>query len=260
MLPVSIRRATVRADAWATALAELDLEVPAGECLVIMGANGSGKSMLLRAVAGFVPLADGRILVSGNPPAKANPGQMAYVTQDPDAGLVGLTVEDQLRWGLAPGTEAEDRVRRALEQFHLDHLSRRAVERLSGGEKQRVAMAAWAAAGAGLWLLDEPSSWLDAAGAGLMREAIQGLHQQGATILWASHDWEDALLADRILVLKGGRAMAIGSPQVILTHPRLPMWDVETPPATLLSQTLRRDGLAGPLTANPDELGQWLLR
>jgi ABC-type multidrug transport system ATPase subunit len=238
------------------ALAGIDLVVEAGECVALMGANGSGKSVLLRAVAGAVPLRAGRITVLGHAPGTVPAGHLAFLPQDPDAGLVGVTVADHFRLGC--GGEHCGRWLEAARRMGLGPWWDRPVDVLSGGEKQRVAMAAWMVGDARVWLLDEPSAWLDPEGALKVRDAVAELRRDGATILWATHDPEDAGEADRVVVLAGGRIVCDGPPATVLADPRLAGWGIEPPFPVEVARTLRRHGRPAPLTASWEALGQWL--
>lgn len=256
MAAVVLRDATV-AFGPSPALAAVDLTVEPGECVALMGANGSGKSVLLRAVAGAVPLRAGRVTVLGRPPSAVPPGCVAFVPQDPDAGLVGLTVADHLRLGVG-GAADPARWAAAVRRMGLEPLWDRPVDGLSGGEKQRLALAGWLVGDARVWLLDEPSAWLDPEGARMLRDAVGELKRQGATILWATHSPEDATVADRVVVLAGGRIVCDGPAAVVLTDPRLPEWDVEPPFPVEVARTLRRHGRAAPLTTSWETLRAWL--
>jgi ABC-type multidrug transport system ATPase subunit len=238
------------------ALAAVDLTVEPGECVALMGANGSGKSVLLRAVAGAVPLQAGRVEVFGQPPSAVAPGVIAFVPQDPDAGLVGTTVADHLALGGSPADPA--RWAAAMRRMGLEPLWDRPVDVLSGGEKQRLALAGWLVGAARVWLLDEPSAWLDPEGAEMLRSAVGELRQGGATILWATHSPEDAAIADRVVVLSGGRIVCEGPASVVLTDPRLSAWDVEPPFVVEVARALRRYGRPAPLTWSWETLREWL--
>jgi heme ABC exporter ATP-binding subunit CcmA len=187
------------------ALAGADLDVDAGEVVLLRGPNGAGKTTLLRALAGLVPVSRGEAVVLGldlrrdRRSVRPHVGYLGHA-----AGLYDdLTVADNIRfWARAARVEAGD----ALEQAGVDpRLHRVAVARLSAGQRRRVALAVLVARRPRLWLLDEPHAALDAPGRdlvdGLVRDAAAG----GATVLVASHELDRArALAHRSVVVAGG--------------------------------------------------------
>ncbi len=210
------------------ALAGVDLELAAGERLLIAGPSGSGKSTLLRCLDGLVPhfhggrLA-GRIEVAGRDPVAAAPAGMAdavgFVFQDPEAQRVAPRVEDEVAFALEnlglPPAEIGRRIAATLERLGAGALRRRRIETLSGGERQRVAIAAALAPEPPVAALDEPTSQLDPAGAGALVELLDHLHRTGGlTLVIAEHRLGRVLeLADRACVLAApGAAPRVGRP------------------------------------------------
>src|SRR5262249_2630821 len=156
------------------ALAGVDLELHGGELVLLAGASGSGESSLPRALSGLVPHLHGgrfagRVLVGGPATPTAPPAapcaQAGIVFQDPEAGSVALTVDREVAFGLEnaawPVETLPGRLREALAEAGAGHLAGRRLGELSGGELQRVALAAALAPGPPLLLLDEPTSQLD---------------------------------------------------------------------------------------------------
>src|ERR671916_449135 len=193
------------------ALAGVDLEVDAGEVVLVRGPNGAGKTTLLRALAGLVPVVAGEATVLGVD-LRRDPRRVRRLV-----GLLGhgtglyddLTVLDNARfWARAAGRGTAD-AEAALGRLGVTgRLLSVPVGRLSAGQRRRVAVAAVAARRPALWLLDEPHAGLDAAGRdlldGLVREAAAG----GATVVLASHELERArALADRSVLVAGGQAV-----------------------------------------------------
>ena len=168
--------------------AELSLEVGAGEALVIVGPNGAGKSSLLRAIAGFLPLAAGRIeLHSGE--ADASLGEQAHYLGHADALKGALTAGENLSFwaGVCGGDSSRNACSRALGCLGLAHVADFPVHALSAGQKRRVALARLLVAERPLWLLDEPTTALDAAAQALFA-AVMGEHlTSGGLILAATH-------------------------------------------------------------------------
>ena len=215
---------TVRFDAVTVAyrgaivLKPLTLDVAAGEVLAMIGPSGSGKTTALRAVAGFVRPASGRIHIGGADVTDLPPYErgLAMVVQN-YALFPHMRVADNVAFGLkaraAPKKLIEERVDDALRIVGMQKFLNRYPRELSGGQQQRVAIARALAVRPRVLLLDEPLSALDAQIRRSMVEEIARLHADlpGLTILYVTHDQSEALtLADRIAILKDGGLSAIG--------------------------------------------------
>ena len=202
----------------AEALRDLSLELGEGEVVALLGPSGSGKSTLVRALAGLVPHFHGgrfrgRVEVCGHDTRRVRPaelaGAVATVFQDPEDQVVMTRVENEVAFGLenlgVPPHEIWGRVEKALESVGALHLwGRRAIE-LSGGELQRVCLAAALALRPRLLLLDEPTSQLDPDGAARFLEAVENLD---ATVVLSEQRVARALsLADRALFVEDGRLL-----------------------------------------------------
>ncbi len=189
------------------AISHVNLHIPEGELCLVMGPSGSGKSTLLRCLNGLVPHFSGGNLhgtlrVAGLDPARLSPGEMSrtvgFVFQDPETQFVVDRVEDEVAFSLEnagfPREEMETRVEQALSLLELTHLRNRRLETLSGGEVQRVAIAAALVLEPRILVLDEPTSQLDPHGAEEVLEALVQLNQQlGLTIILAEHRLERVL-------------------------------------------------------------------
>jgi energy-coupling factor transport system ATP-binding protein len=211
-------------------LRDVDLHVPEGELCLVVGRTGSGKSTLLRAVNGLVPhfsggLLTGRVTVEGRDTRDHPPRELAdvvgFVGQDPDAGFVTDTVEDELAYamenlGLAPATMRR-RVEDVLDLLGLADLRGRALSTLSAGQQQRVAVGSVLTAHPRVLVLDEPTSALDPPAAEEVLAALQRLvHDLGLTVLLAEHRLERvAQYADRVVLVDGSTVTA-GPPGDVL--------------------------------------------
>ena len=198
------------------ALDDVSLEIREGEHVVLLGPSGSGKSTLLRALAGLVPhfhggVFAGRVVVSGNDTREVRPaelaGTVASVFQDPEDQVVMANVANEVAFGLENvGVRPDDiwpRVEEALQLVGAAQLADRSVHELSGGELQRVALAAALALRPRLLLLDEPTSQLDPEGAEGFVDAVRAL--DCAVLLSEQRPARPLERADRILFMDAGR-------------------------------------------------------
>ena len=205
-------------------LADLELEIVAGSTTAILGASGSGKTTMLRLIAGFerpdagsVSIA-GRIVDDGHthiPPQRRGIG---YVPQD-GALFPHLTVRSNVAFGLARAERG--RADELLGRVGLGDLGRRYPHELSGGEQQRVALARALAIEPRVVLLDEPFNALDASlRTHLAREIVDLLRESSTTTVLVTHDREEALtLSDTVAVLASGRIVAVGDPRTLYQQP-----------------------------------------
>jgi 2-aminoethylphosphonate transport system ATP-binding protein len=224
---------TVRFDAVTVAyrgaivLKPLTLDVAAGEILAMIGPSGSGKTTALRAVAGFVRPASGRIHIGGADVTDLPPYErgLAMVVQN-YALFPHMRVVDNVAFGLKARGAAkrliEERVDDALRIVGMQKFLKRYPRELSGGQQQRVAIARALAVRPRVLLLDEPLSALDAQIRRSMVEEIAHLHADlpGLTILYVTHDQSEALtLADRIAILRDGALSAVGRTSDLYRRP-----------------------------------------
>ena len=204
----------------------VDLEVRDGAFCVFVGPSGCGKSTLLRIIAGLEDATSGDILidearVNDTPPSKR---EIAMVFQS-YALYPHLTVRDNMGLGLKQAGEAKEaistRVTEASRMLSLDALLERRPAELSGGQRQRVAIGRAIVRTPKLFLFDEPLSNLDAALRVATRIEIARLHRElKATMIYVTHDQVEAMtLADRIVVLNGGRVEQVGAPMELYDNP-----------------------------------------
>jgi ABC-type cobalamin/Fe3+-siderophores transport system ATPase subunit len=220
-----VRRAGAR-----TIVGPLDLDVRAGECLMVVGPNGAGKTTLLRLLTGLLAPDEGEIRYRGRPlsslPRRERARHIAYVPQVRPAS-VPLTVFEVVLLGryphlsplqLAPRSADFQAVEAALGVVGIGDLRERPLDELSGGERQAVYIAAALAQEAETLVLDEPTTHLDARHQRDVAALLVKLAREaGRTVVAATHDLNlAALLGDRLLALAGGRALAVGTPAEIL--------------------------------------------
>jgi putative spermidine/putrescine transport system ATP-binding protein len=208
------------------ALDGLDLELAAGELVVLLGPSGCGKTTALRALAGLEDVDSGRVVVGGRDVTElpTNKRDMGMVFQAYSL-FPHLSALDNVGFGLRlRGRSAKDRRARSREVLELvglaDQADRYASE-LSGGQQQRVALARALAIEPSVLLLDEPLSALDAKVRTQLREEIRRIQQEvGTTTLFVTHDQEEALaVADRVGVMRAGRIEQIAPPQDVYSRP-----------------------------------------
>ena len=190
------------------ALTGVDLDVSAGELVALVGANGAGKTTVLRLCAGLVPVASGTAQVLGEDLGRnARAVRSRVGLLGPSGGLYDeLTASDNLRFFARAARVDPTDVERAAERFGITgRIGATPVGRLSTGQRRRVALASLVARRAELWLLDEPHAGLDAEGRDLLDSVVRSAVAAGATVVIASHDLDRTEgLGCRHVTLAGG--------------------------------------------------------
>ena len=208
------------------AVHNFSLSVEKGEFIVFVGPSGCGKSTTLRMIAGLEDITNGELLIEGKHANEWSPRErgIAMVFQS-YALYPQMTVYDNIAFGLTLMGVDEDEIDRRVKKTagilgltdYLDRLPRA----LSGGQRQRVAIGRAIIRKAGIFLMDEPLSNLDAKQRVTMRSEIAQIHQStGATTIYVTHDQTEAMtLADRIVVMKDGYVQQVGTPYELYFHP-----------------------------------------
>jgi len=238
------------------ALADFSLDIHPGEFDLVVGPSGSGKSTFLRSLNGLVPHFyggqwAGQVDVFGRDPITQGPRGMAhlvgFVFQDPEAQFVVDTVEDELAFSMEnfalPQATMRKRVEEVLDQMTIAHLRDRRISTLSGGEKQRVAIAAVLALQPEVLVLDEPTSQLDPQAAEEVLIALRHMNEDlGLTVILSEHRLERVVqYVDRVLYLPSlGAAPVLDEPRAVMSQ--LPL----VPPLIRLGRSLNWSPL--PLT------------
>src|SRR6266498_1028968 len=210
------------------ALENISFELEPGEMLLIAGSSGCGKTTLLRCINGLIPRSyrgelQGRVLVNGEDVRDFALAKLAQTVgtllQDPEKQILGAHVKSEVAFGpenlSLPSAEVNARVAEALARLGLTDLRDRDTFSLSGGEKQKVALAGLLAMRPSILLLDEPLASLDPASAHEALAVFRRLADEGATIILIEHRVEDALVAkpDRVLYMKEGHIRYLGAPE-----------------------------------------------
>ncbi|MFT4068429.1 ABC transporter ATP-binding protein [Paraburkholderia sp.] len=248
---VAIRNLTIRLGS-NTVIENLDLDVLAGEFVVLLGPSGCGKSTLLHGIAGLIDVSDGSIEIAGEDMTWADPKdrRIALVFQS-YALYPTMSVERNLSFALringTPKAEIARRVARASEMLQLGSLLERKPAQLSGGQRQRVAIGRAIVREADVFLFDEPLSNLDAKLRTELRRELKQLHRRlGATMIYVTHDQVEAMtLATRMAVMRGGVIQQFGTPAEVYTRPNnlFVATFLGSPAMNLLKGTLElRDG------------------
>lgn len=235
------------------ALSGISLSVKTGEFVAVIGHNGSGKSTLAKHLnALFVPVS-GSVEVAGmDTKDESKVWEIrkcaGMVFQNPDNQLVATIVEEDVAFGPenigVPPDEIRQRVDSALAQVNMSAFADRAPHMLSGGQKQRVAIAGVLAMQPDIIVFDEPTAMLDPEGRAEVLLTIGELHKQGKTILLITHYMEEALLADRVVVMTDGHITTQGTPkEVFADETVLKEAGLEAPPHIALYHSLKRRGI-----------------
>jgi len=238
-------------------LRDVSLVLRPGERVALLGANGSGKTTLAQLLVGLLTPTAGRIAVDGLewhiPAHRMQMRQrLQVVFQNADNQLIGQTVEEDVAFGLAsmgcPQAEMREKIAAALQATGLHGLERRPVHTLSGGERQRLAVAGALAVRPRYLLIDEATSMLDPlARRDLLRLLDQLQAEQELGVLQITHHLEEALPADRIVLLVAGEVVGTATPEEWLQTPeRLEAAGLELPYLPALARALRERGVAVP--------------
>lgn len=244
----------------------ISLSVEKGEFVALLGHNGSGKSTLAKLLSCVLEVKQGQILVDGlDLSALENEEQLfelrrkvGMVFQNPDDQLVATVVEEDIAFGPEniglPPAEIRRRVDLALRAVGMAGHAKSSPHRLSGGQKQRIAIAGVLAMMPACIVFDEATAMLDPRGRAGVMSMIEKIHGAGVTVLHITHNMDEAMHADRVVVLKNGRVFREGRPLDVLTDTDAMIEAGLEPPALLqLEQELCRLGWPLLLTLQEDE-------
>jgi len=208
------------------AVEPLDLDIVAGEFVVLLGPSGSGKTTILSMIGGFAAPTAGRVLIAGEDVTDLPPAKRPTATVFQDYALFPhMSVRSNVAFGLAmrkvPKVERHRRADEMLQLVGLEGFGGRGVHQLSGGQRQRVALARAIAVEPKVLLLDEPLGALDLALRRQMQEELVRIQKRlGTTFVHVTHDQEEAMsIADRIVVMNRGRIEDAGPPSRVYLRP-----------------------------------------
>lgn len=234
----------------------VSLEIERGSFTAILGKNGSGKSTLAKNLNGLLLPTEGVIYVNGFNTADDEHiwdvrQSAGMVFQNPDNQLVSAIVEDDVAFGpenlgVAP-QEIRRRVDKALADVNMGAFRGKAPHLLSGGQKQRIAIAGVVAMKPSCIIFDEPTAMLDPKGRGEIMAIIKELNGEGITVILITHFMEEAVNADRVIIMHEGEVFLDGTPsEVFARGERVKSVNLDVPLAVELAARLRQRGIEVP--------------
>ncbi len=247
-----------------SALNGINLDIPAGEFIAIIGANGSGKSTLARHLNALLLPTSGKCIVDGLDTTEEKNlwdirQHVGMVFQNPDNQIVAAIVEEDVAFGPenigVPGPEIRERVERALAAVGMSDYAKHAPHLLSGGQKQRIAIAGVLALEPRVIVLDEPTAMLDPQGRQEIVRTVKKLNKEkGITIVYITHYMTEALEADRVVVMEKGHIRFSGTPHEVFSRvDELEKVGLEAPLAAKIASELRKSGIKLPKEIITDE-------
>ncbi len=238
------------------ALNNINLNIESGSFTAILGKNGSGKSTLAKNLNGLLIPTEGVIYVNGFDTADDEHiwdvrQSAGMVFQNPDNQLVSAIVEDDVAFGpenlgIDPA-EIRRRVDKALADVNMGEFRGKAPHLLSGGQKQRIAIAGVVAMKPKCIIFDEPTAMLDPKGRSEIMNIIKELHEEGITVVLITHFMEEAVYADRVIIMHDGEVFLDGTPpEVFAQGDKVKSVNLDVPLAVELSAKLRERGIEVP--------------
>ena len=234
----------------------ISFEIEAGSFTAIIGKNGSGKSTLAKNLNGLLLPTEGDILVADyNTKDDAHIWDVrqtaGMVFQNPDNQLVSAIVEDDVAFGPenlgVDPQEIRQRVDQALEAVNMGQFKNKAPHLLSGGQKQRIAIAGVVAMKPRCIIFDEPTAMLDPKGRKEIMAIIDELHREGITVVLITHFMEEAVRADRVMIMHEGKILLDGTPAEVFSQGALiKSANLDVPPIVELADELRAVGISVP--------------
>lgn len=249
-------------------LSELTFNIATGQWLSLVGANGSGKSTLARLLGGLLAVNAGVIKVDGMELNQKSAGELmrriGMVFQNPDNQFIGATVEEDIAFGLEslclPREEMLTRIKKYSSKLQIEALLSKHPSELSGGQKQKVAITAILAMEPDFIILDEATSMLDEKARGELMANVEEMRSSGQyTIISITHDPDEILKSDRVIVLQDGCIAADLAPQALFMDQALMEACHLLPPySVLFVQELAQQGLELPMSASLKEVEEAL--
>lgn len=239
------------------AVNDFSLEVPEGQFLAVLGHNGCGKSTVAKLINGILVPNKGKVMVKGMDTSDESKTvdirrTVGMVFQNPDNQIVATIVEDDVAFGpenlgVEP-SEIRKAVDNALKAVGMYEFRKREPHRLSGGQKQRVAIAGVIAMNTKCIVMDEPTAMLDPQGRKEVMDTVMKLNREfGITVILITHYMDEAVKADRVVVMDGGRIALDGTPKEVFRNvEKMKQLGLDVPQATELAYRLRKKGFKLP--------------
>ncbi len=238
------------------ALRNINLQIEKGSFTAILGKNGSGKSTLAKNLNGLLLPTEGRVLVNGYDTSDDEHiwdvrQSAGMVFQNPDNQLVSAIVEDDVAFGpenlgIDP-LEIRKRVDKALADVNMGPYRGKSPHLLSGGQKQRIAIAGVVAMKPKCIIFDEPTAMLDPKGRSEIMRIIKELNEEGITVVLITHFMEEAVHADRVIIMNEGEVFLDGSPEEVFSRgEQVRSVNLDVPLAVELAAKLRLKGITVP--------------
>ena len=241
-------------------LNDIDLEIEEGQFVAVLGHNGCGKSTFACHLNAILQPTSGRVEVAGLDTNVQTDEQLlqirknvGMVFQNPDNQIVATVVEEDVAFALenlgVPRPEMRRRIDDSLKKVGMSAFAKHATHQLSGGQKQRIAIAGVLAIQPKILVLDEPTAMLDPQGRREVMQVLHDLHRQGSTIVLITHFMDEAVQADRVIVMNDGEVLLDDTPhQVFQNAGLLRSIGLDVPQSTELMFLLRHKGFRVPLS------------
>ena len=235
----------------------VDIDIPQGSFVAVLGHNGSGKSTLAKHMNALLIPTEGTMLVDGIDTARETKlwkvrQKAGMVFQNPDNQIIGTVVEEDVGFGPEnmgiPTDDIWKRVNDSLEKVGMTAYRYQSPNKLSGGQKQRVAIAGVMAMRPRCIILDEPTAMLDPNGRKEVLEAVRELNRkEKVTVILITHYMEEVIHADRVYVMDSGNVVMQGNPKEIFSQvDTLKKYGLDVPQVTLLAYELKKSGVDVP--------------
>jgi len=237
------------------ALKEINLSIPPGSFTTIIGPNNSGKSTLAKILSGFITPSSRQFLFEDVKISQWSPNSLrksiGLIFSNPEDQIVFPTVEEDLAFGLEnfffDSGQIEKRVSDMLEFIGMREYRHFSIHQLSGGQKQKLAIASMLILGLRYVIFDEPTSFLDDTSREEILTLIRKIHKRGATVIYMAQFFEEIIMADTIVALVNGKIQWQGSfTELLQKSDQMVNWGIEVPPVIQLVNRLQKSGLTLP--------------
>lgn len=246
-------------------VSNINLEIERGSFVVFIGHNGSGKSTLAKLLNGFFTPDQGSVIVEGIDTKNEEKifeirSKVGMVFQNPDNQMVASIIEDDLAFGPenlgVPRAEIKERIDWALKTVNMEEYREKTPNRLSGGQKQRIAIASMLVMKPEVLILDESTAMLDPKGRDEVMETVMRLNrEEGMTVLLITHYMEEAICADKVVVMNDGKIVLMGDPKTVFSQVSvIHEAKLELPVATKVSVELKKQGYDIPIALTEKDL------